>query len=58
MELIKGKFKEVRLLRAAAESCKPFQVTKKMEYAEKALDAMEIVIFGLIQEVEDLKSGQ
>lgn len=56
MIVIKANFTKAKEFRKAASECKPYQVAKKIELADKALDAMELVIGGLIEEVEAMQS--
>ena len=54
---IKADFAKAKQLRKKANECKPYQMAKKLELADKALDSMELVIGGLIKEMEVLKNG-
>jgi len=55
MIAIKANFATAKQLRKKASECKPYQVAKKLELADMALDSMELVIGGLIEEMEALR---
>lgn len=57
MVSINTNFATAKQLRKKANECKSYQMAKKLELADKALDSMELVIGGLIKEVEVLKNG-
>lgn len=57
MIAVKANFATAKELRKKASECKSYQVAKKIELADKALDSMELVIGGLIEEVESMRNG-
>jgi len=58
LENIKEQFATAKEYRKKASDCTAFNPTKKMDLAEKALDAMESVIGGLINQVEELTTNK
>jgi hypothetical protein len=55
---IKQQFATAKEYRKKASECTSFNPTKKIDLAEKALDAMENVIGGLINQVEELTKNK
>lgn len=55
MTQMRKNFSRAKSLRGEASKCNAFQLTKKLELADEALDCMELVIAELIIKVEQLE---